>query len=192
MRDNSIRVNFGVLTITKIKIESNFINLIELAPLNSIEIKEAILKRHTTSGMQFHTKNTAESTFRSWQYARLFSSYFSYSQGNIGVALQSWIAHINKFENNTIYIRKPAQPDTSVLNYLETEWMIFIMQFILHKRMNIKKLMRVTKETEGSVRNKINILKRTGLIIQMTEGIFELNPFILPFLQKALIKRQLL
>ncbi|RLD37257.1 MAG: hypothetical protein DRI74_07225 [Bacteroidetes bacterium] len=173
------------------KIESNFINLIELSPLSAKEIKDAILKRHTSSGMQFHYKNTTESAFRSWHYARLFSSYFSYSEGNIGNALHSWIANINKIENNTLFIQKPIQPNLVIFNYLETEWMIFIMQFILHKRMNINKLIRVSHEPRHSVQVKINILIRAGVLNKMTEGVLELNPYILPFLQKALIKRQL-
>lgn len=173
------------------KIESNFINLIELAPLNAKEIKEAILKRHQSSGMQFQYKNTPEATFRSWQYAQLFSSYFSYSEGNIGIALQTWMSNIKKVENNTLFIQKPTQPDLTIFNYLETPWMIFIMQFILHKRMNLKKLARVSKENETVIQNKVAILKRSGIIIEMGDGILEINPFMLPFLQKALIKRQL-
>jgi len=173
------------------KIESNFINLIELSPLNAKEIKEAILKRHSSSGMQFHFKNLPETAFRSWHYARLFSSYFSYSEGNIGVALHSWVAHINKIENNTLFIQKPNQPNLAVFKYLETDWMVFIMQFILHKRMNINKLVRVIREPENNVQLKVNILMRAGLLNQMADGILELNPYVLPFLQKALIKRQL-
>lgn len=174
------------------KIESNFINLIELSPLSAKEIKEAILKRHTSSGMQFHLKNTAESAFRSWHYARLFSSYFNYSEGNIGVALQSWVAHINKVESNTLFIQRPNQPNLAVFNYLETEWMIFIMQFILHKRMNMNKLIRISREPESNIQLKVNILMRAGILNKMADGILELNPYVLPFLQKALIKRQLL
>ena len=173
------------------KIESNFINLIELSPLNAEEIKEAILKRHSSSSMQFHYKNKSESALHSWQSAKLFSSYFNYSEGNIGVAINSWIAHIDNVENNTLYIRKPVLPNLAIFNYLETEWMIFIMQFILHKRMNMNKLIRVTRETESKVQLKVNILKRAGLVNQMADGILELDPFIMPFLQKALIKRQL-
>ncbi|MDA3905984.1 MAG: AAA family ATPase [Bacteroidales bacterium] len=174
------------------KIESNFINLIELSPMNAKEIKDAILKRHTSSGMQFHFKNTPESALHSWQTARLFSSYFNYSEGNIGIALQSWIAHINEIENNTLFIRKPIQPNSSVFNFLEMDWMIFIMQFILHKRMNMNKLIRVTRESESNVQLKVNILKRAGLLNQLADGILELNPYMLAFMQKSLIKRQLL
>lgn len=174
------------------KIESNFINLIELAPLNAKQIKEAILKRHTSSGMQFQLKNRSETAIRSWQSARLFSSYFNYSEGNIGVALQSWVAHIESVENNTLNIKRPSQPSLSIFNYLETEWMLFIMQFILHKRMNMNKLLRVTQENESSIQLKVNILKRAGILYQMADGILELNPYVIPFLRKVLIKRQLL
>lgn len=173
------------------KIESHFINLIELSPMNAKEIKEAILKRHQTSGMQFHYKNASETALHSWKKAKLFSSYFNYSEGNIGVALSAWIAHIDQIENTTLYIRKPELPNVAIFNYLETDWMIFIMQFILHKRMNLNKLVRITRETESKAQLKINILKRAGIVIQLADGILELNPYILPFLQKALIKRQL-
>ena len=173
------------------KIESNFISLIELSPLNAKDIKEAILKRHLSSGMKFQYRNTPESAFRSWNYAQFFSSYFNYSEGNIGVALHSWMSNIKKVENNTLIISKPKQLDQGVFDFLETEWMIFIMHFILHKRMNLKKLARIGRESESSVQNKVDILKRAGIINQMADGILELNPYMLPFLQKALIKRQL-
>ncbi|MBN1649795.1 MAG: ATP-binding protein, partial [Bacteroidales bacterium] len=173
------------------KIESHFINLIELSPMNAKEIKEAILKRHQTSGMQFHYKNASETALHSWKKAKLFSSYFNYSEGNIGVALSAWIVHIDRVENTMLYIRKPEQPNVAIFNYLETDWMIFIMQFILHKRMNLNKLIRITRETETKAQQKINILKRAGIVVQLADGILELNPYILPFLQKALIKRQL-
>ncbi|MBN2237736.1 MAG: hypothetical protein JW729_09255 [Bacteroidales bacterium] len=173
------------------KIESNFINLIELAPMNAKEIKEAILKRHLSSGLKFQYKNRDNTNFKSWHYAMLYSSYFNYSEGNIGVALQTWMANIKKVENNTLTIQKPVLPDQSIFNYLETDWMIFIMQFILHKRMNIKKLARILRESEVTIQNKVDILKRAGIVNSLTDGLLELNPYMLPFLQKALIKRQL-
>ncbi len=173
------------------KIESSFINLIELSPLNAEQIKDAILKRHSSTGMLYNYKNKEESSIHSWQAARLFSRYFDYSEGNIGVALQTWIAHIQYIDDNVLSIKKPKIPSYSIFNYLETEWMIFIMQFMLHKRMDRNKLMRVSRDSLKNIEIKVNILLRAGILNQKADGILEINSFIAPYLQKALIKRQL-
>jgi amino acid transporter len=173
------------------KIESSFINLIELSPLNAQQIKDAIFKRHASTGMLFNYKDKEESRLRSWQTARLFSSYFNYSEGNIGVALQTWIANIQSVDENILTIKKPKTPNYSIFNYLETEWMIFIMQFMLHKRMDKNKLIRVSRDSRKNIEIKVNILLRAGILNQKAEGVLEINQFIAPYLQKALIKRQL-
>jgi hypothetical protein len=174
------------------KIESNFLNLIELRPFNAKQLKEIVLKRHHSSSMQFSINNIPENRYRSWNYARLFSRYFNYSEGNPGVVLQAWIKSIEEVHQSTINIKKPKVPDTSALRYLETEWMIFILQFLLHKRMNLSKLTRVTQESRASVIKKIRVLKRAGVVIEIGDDILDINPYIIPFLRKALVKRELL
>lgn len=174
------------------KIESHFLNLIELRPFNAKQLKEIVSKRHHSSSLQFAINNIPENRYRSWNYARLFSRFFNYSEGNPGVVLQAWIKSINEVSQSTINLKKPRVPDTAPLMYLETEWMIFILQFILHKRMNLAKLVRVTQESRANVIKRIRILKRAGVIIEIGDDILDINPYLIPFLRKALIKRELL
>lgn len=174
------------------KIESAFLSLIELSPFNAKQLKDIVLKRHQSSSLKFVINNISESNYRSWNYARLFSRIFNYSEGNPGVALQSWIKSISESSNKEVILERPKIPDSAPLRYLETEWMIFILQFILHKRMNLAKLIRVTQESRADVIRKVRILKRTGLIIEIGHDILDINPFVLPFLRKALVKRELL
>jgi len=174
------------------KIESNFLSLIELRPFNARQLKTLVIKRHETSSLNFEMNNIPQSRFRSWNYARLFNRYFNYSEGNPGVALQAWINSVNEVNSSTIKLKKPKNPDFALLGYLETEWMIFMMQFLLHKRMTRAKLTRVSQENRAEVIKKIRTLKRAGLIINIGDDILDIDPYILPFLRKALVKQELL
>jgi amino acid transporter len=174
------------------KIESDFIRLIELRPFNARQIKDVIMKRHATSALNFVLNSTHQNRFRSWNFARLFSRYFNYSEGNPGVALQAWISSVEDVDKNTISIKMPKIPDITLFRYMETEWMIFIMHFILHKRMNMPKLIRVSMENRVEVEERVRVLKRAGIIVEIGEDILDINQFVLPFLRKALVKRELL
>lgn len=174
------------------KIESTFLSLIELRPFNAKQLKEIVTKRHHSSSLQFTINNIPENRYRSWNYARLFSRYFTYSEGNPGVVLQAWIKSIDGINQSVINLTRPKVPDTAPLMYLETEWMIFILQFLLHKRMNLGKLIRVTQDSRANVIRRIRILKRAGVVIEIGEDILDINPYFIPFLRKALIKRELL
>ena len=174
------------------KIESHFLNLIELRPFNAKQLKEIVLRRHHSSSLQFTINNIPENRYRSWNYARLFSRLFNYSEGNPGVVLQAWIKSIDSVNQSVINLKKPKVPDTAPLMYLETEWMIFILQFLLHKRLNLAKLVRVTQDSRAIVIKKIRILKRAGVVIEIGDDILDINPYLIPFLRKSLIKRELL
>lgn len=174
------------------KIESAFLGLIELRPFNAKLLKEIVMRRHATSSMEFTINHVHQNRYRSWNYARLFSRYFNYSEGNPGVTLQAWIKSVEEVNSNILVLKKPKMPDISPLRFLETEWMIFILHFLLHKRMDLDKLLRVSQESEEEVSKRIGILKRAGVIVQTSEGIYDINPYVLPFLRKALVKRELL
>ncbi len=174
------------------KLESNFLSLIELRPFNAKQLKNIIIRRHQASSLDFVMNNIPQNRYRSWNYARLFSRYFSYSEGNPGVALQAWINSIEDANSSTIILKKPRNPDAALLGFLETEWMIFMMHFLLHKRMTRVKLMRVSQESRAEVIKKIRVLKRAGLIISIGDDILDIDPYILPFIRKALVKQELI
>lgn len=183
--------SFRLMTRYK-KIESNFLKLIELRPFNARQLKEVVMKRHSTSSMSFNINKIPEARYRSWNYARLFSRFFNYSEGNPGVTLQAWIKSVNEVDKSVISLEKPKLPDTAPLRFLEIEWMIFILHFLLHKRMNLAKLVRVSQESRVDVIKKVRILKRAGILVEIGDDILDIDPYVLPFLRKALVKRELL
>lgn len=174
------------------KIDANFLSLIELLPFNARELKDIVLRRHHTSSLDFIMEKTPENRFRSWNYARLFNSYFNYSEGSAGVTLQAWINSITDVKASTLLFSKPKNPDISLLNFLEIEWMILLMHFLLHKRMTKDKLVRVSHVDKVEVLKKLKTLKRAGLIVSMGDDVFDIDPHMLAFIRKALVKQELL
>ncbi|MCF8298242.1 MAG: amino acid permease, partial [Saprospiraceae bacterium] len=159
------------------KLESSFINIIECAPFNAEQIKEIIYFRHKSSGLKFKIRKRHEDLYLSWNYAKLFNKYFNYSKGNVGVALQSWIANITDFNGKVLEMNYPKIPDIEALENLETEWLNLLVQFVLDKRLSIERLLRITLLEKDQLIKKINILMRSGLIVENTANVFETNQF---------------
>lgn len=170
------------------KIDSVFLGLIELRPFHSEKIKQLIMKRQLSTNLSF--KLHSSTLFRSLRHKQLFVSLYHYAGGNPGVALQAWISAIDKFEDNTLSMKRLHQPDIAPLGFLEPEWLGFIINFVLHKRMNLAKLIRVSHETRAQVIIRLRVLQRAGILIESGDDIIDINPYLLPFLRKALIQRE--
>lgn len=160
------------------KIENYFLATINCAPFNAEALKDTILSRHRSSPITFQWKGTAEKDMTDWKYARLMSKYFDYSQGNVGNALQAWITHIEQINENVLYIREPSKPNTDILKQLPEEWIIWIVQFILHKHLTLDRLLRITLEDERVVYNKVKILKRAGIIKETNNNLLKINQYL--------------
>lgn len=169
------------------KIENYFLTTINCAPFNAEALKDIILFRHRSSPITFRWKGTAEKDMTDWKQARLMSKYFDYSQGNVGIALQAWITHIEEITDDVLVIREPVKPNTDILKQLPEDWLIWIVQFILHKHLTLDRLLRITLEDERIVYNKVKILKRAG-IIKETNNVLKLNPYLESYLIHELTK----
>ncbi len=174
------------------KIDPWLLSTIDCYPFNAEELKNIILQRHKSGNLMFNYKGKKENEMRSWDYARLFNTYFNYTRGNVGLSLQTWMASITNVKDNTLMIRAPKRPDTSVLNRLKAETLIFLVQFILHKRLNYEKIQRIMFMTPEQVKEKIMHLKRAAIITEPSPGVFMLNPNLHPFIRERLIEKELL
>ncbi len=174
------------------KIGSNFIGIVELRPFDARSLKEIVIGRHSLSNMEFVINKTIQSRFVSRGYASLFNRFFKYSEGNPGVALQIWMKSIEEVEQNQLFMKKTKLPDTNLFRFLDTKWMIYILHFLLHKRMTLDKVIRVSHESRADAIKRIRTLQRAGIIISTGEDILDIDPYLLPYLRKALIKRELL
>ncbi len=173
-------------------IEDFFIHIIELEPFNSEELQQIVMSRHQSSGMKLRLHNSPRDHLRPWDFARLFAKYFSYSKGNAGVVLNAWLANITDIDKNIITIKPPRIPDLSMLEQLKPDWYLLIVQVILHKRANLRKLARINMDNIRDVKSTVEVLKRAGLIVENQPGIYEVNSYIYPHIQSVLIQKEML
>lgn len=175
-----------------VPLDSYLLGMISCKPFNAEEIKNIIIQRHKAGNMQFVYQGKKESEMRSWDYARLFNIYFNYTRGNIGLSLQTWMANITRAEGETIYIKQPKRPDLSVMNKLNAETLVFLVQFILHKRLNLDKLERIMLLPPLPIKKRIKLLLRAAILIEPARGVYTLNPALHAFIRERLFEKELL
>ncbi|HUX96437.1 MAG TPA: hypothetical protein VMV47_11965 [Bacteroidales bacterium] len=169
-----------------------FISIIHLKPFDSKEIRELIIRRHRSSGLKFILKKTSEEELSEISIARLFNKYFSFSEGNPGTALKSWLANITKASENNISIRYPNLPEMKILESLDDSWKTVLIQLVLHKRLTYNKLNRIFSNDQTRIKDILNALLRTGLIEERNEDLFVVNTYIEPHLIRIFRKEELL
>lgn len=173
-------------------IENYFLSIIELQPFSAEELQEIILKRNHATSFKLRLNGSLREHITAWDFARLFSRYFSVSGGNVGVALQLWLAGIEKAEENVLYLNTPQTPDISSLQALKTGWYMIIIQLMLHKRANLRKLARICRDNTLEVKEHIDILLRAGIIEEKTDGVYELSTILYPMLLRVLIEKEMI
>ena len=159
-------------------IESCFLSTVDLQPFNARSIREALMFRHQSSELEIRRADKRNSRFSRTTQAKLFAHYFNYTKGNIGAALLAWMAHITDVQDNILFIRQPHLPDHSMLEQLSPEILVYLSQFIFHKRLNVPKLQRITMDSPAEVKKQLLFLKRAGLINERAGHIYELNRYI--------------
>ncbi|MCB9207612.1 MAG: amino acid permease [Ignavibacteriales bacterium] len=173
-------------------IENIFINAVHCQPFDSEEIKEAILLRHKSSGLKFELNNQMEDQLSNFKLANLFNSYFEISNGNIGTAIFTWIRQISKYYDQEITINKPEEIKNNILNNLNNDWLILLQQFIYHKYLSNDRLQRILNYSEIQAEQSIINLKRTGLINEVQNNIYQINPYVQNIISKKLVELRLL
>ena len=168
------------------------LSIIDCTPFNAEEIKNIIIQRHRSGNVKFMYNGKKEEEMRSWDYARLFNTFYNYTRGNVGLSLQAWMACIDEVKDNRIIIRTPRRPDASLFNKMNAETLIFLVQFILHKRLNIDKIQRIMLMSQQQALEKVTHLKRAAVITEPSKGVYMLNPSLHAFIRERLIEKDLL
>ena len=175
-----------------VNLQEVFMSVIYLKPFNSKDIREMIISRHRSSGLKFVMNKKDEDDLSEIHIASLFNKYFSFSEGNPGMVLKSWLSNIVSVSGNRIFIRNPRLPDTKVLTDIEDDWKVVLLQLILHKRLTYARLDNIFLQDEAKTRGIISALLRTGLVEERNEDVFVVNPFIEPHILKVFKREELL
>ena len=171
------------------KIDDNFLKIVECTPFSTVELKDIISIRHQSTGLKFQLEGQREDKLSKWKQAKLFTSYFEYSEGNVGVALQAWISHIQEVNDEALTLKVPENDTLQFCEHLKSIQVILIIQFLLHKRLTIRRLERLMKMSETALLKEINTFKRSGILVEKRQDVLEVNPFIQPMVSREFVYR---
>ncbi|MFZ0389716.1 MAG: hypothetical protein WAN36_04580, partial [Calditrichia bacterium] len=174
------------------KIEDHFLGVFPCSPMDAEELKEVIMLRHASSGLLLEYKGQAEGRISGFRQARLFGEIFNISRGNVGVALHIWISLIDKISENRLFLHQPQMPSLAPLDDLDNDWMILLSTLVLHRRLSVQRLLRITGLEQAELQPQVAKLKRSGLITENRAGVLETDPYLHPFLVDKLKERRML
>ncbi len=165
--------------------EDQLLAMVECRPFDTKQLQQLILNRHKSSGLTFHYRSISEKALLQLRIAALFHSYFNYSEGVPGVAMNAWIKNIAKVDDQDIYLNKPKLLNPDILNCIDKDWMIIIALFIQHKNMSAEKLARVMDMLQDDAENAFDKLINAGIIDIRESNVYTLNRYLEPFLVKV-------
>lgn len=168
-----------------------FFSIIESKAFSAEDLQKAILLRQRASRMGFALNNKPEAELSQWTLAGYFNYCFDVSEGNIGVALQTWISCIKKVEHNQISLVKKRKLSAEVFDKLQPDLIVVLVQCLLHKRMTTPKLARLMDWEALQTTAAVNTLKRCGLVDEKN-GVMSVNRFVKPYLTKSFKKNNIL
>lgn len=152
--------------------------VIECGPMAAQELGEVVTLRHGSTGMKYELAGRTESEVTQWQGARLFSQHFAYCQGLVGSSLRSWVTHVDRVRDGVLTLKAPEREHGEDLDDLKPEWRALLLELLVHRRLTLPRLARITGLERERIRVDIDALIRTGLVVQGRQRALEINPFV--------------
>ena len=169
-----------------------FSNTVYCNAFDAEELKDIILSRHKASGLNFTLKGVDEDNLSDLKLAKLFNYYFDFSEGNVGSALTGWLANIKSINENELEIDYPKILSCNQLSRLPEDWIFCLIQFVLHRRMDLKKAKRIMNNDIESIESTFNKMLNAGLLKKREMDIYEINQVIEPYLINYFIKSEII
>lgn len=171
--------------------EERVLRTIECEPFSARQLQEVVLLRHASTGMTYSLAGRTEETLSHFRLARLFDAHFDYSQGNIGVTLHAWIAHIREVEGDVLHIVRPRRPALDVFEPLGPLQLMLLVQVVVHGSMTVERLARVTRLDGATLAREMRALGRAGILVEGAAGDVSIDRFVHPHLVRFLGRREL-
>ncbi len=161
---------------------------IRLNPLKVTDIKEAILTRHKTSGMQYIWNGKEEKNMSFRNENQLMQRITSISSGNIGFSFRLWLSAIEDVRHNQLILKPFTERDLPEVSL--PKWENMILQIFLHKELPIKGLYRIYHNVpKEEIQQTLQSLLRTQIVVENDTRSYEINPFALLYVVDFLRKK---
>ncbi|MEM1125278.1 MAG: hypothetical protein AAGI71_01410 [Bacteroidota bacterium] len=161
-------------------LQGHFLSVVACAPAHAEQLKEIVLQRHQTTGLAFTLDGTPEASLSAWKRAQLFTAFFDYARGNVGVALHAWIAHIERATRTELTLRWPTPPDADVLRRLPPLQQALLVHFVLHGPLTRPRLGETTTLDPNALDDALRDLIRAGIVDKSDRELYSINVFLQP------------
>lgn len=169
-----------------VRFDQVFIGRIDCQPFDAKDLKDLVMSRHHTGGLNLVLNGRNESELSEWNFARLFNKIFNVTNGNPGFTLQLWLRSINRLSGKTVYVKTPVIPNTAGLGDIDEELLMVILQLIIHRRSDTKRLARALRLWEQKVESLLIDMKRAGLVEERFTAVYAVNSLLEPYLLEVL------
>lgn len=173
---------------------SNFFPFqIKTEVLTKEQIKEAILKRHKTSG--YELEFLPDESLKTYKHLKLnfsnkdkqlnlqeefFNRLYEACEGNITSAMFYWMKSIKEFKNNTIYIAPFKKLDFRFLENFEIEKLLTLSNLIQHGSLTITEHQEIFNCDLEKSKTILNFLNSANLVHfdlnEQGEKVYYINP----------------
>ncbi len=167
-----------------------FIETIPMAPFTLKSLEEALVERHKTGGLKIQLDGISEENISASKQKAFMEYILDKSDGNIGVAFNLWLGHISKVDGDLLIMKSGKFRDLPAV--ADKLWLIALTQLAIHKATGPRKLSLVLSQSQGETLNLLSNLKRAALIEEISNGGFQLSPYMQPFVMKRLKILQLI
>ena len=133
-----------------------------------------------------------ENRLKQAEFEKIADEIYNYSEGNIGNAVNIWVSSIKKYHNGSFELSVPEIKDLSALSYFSEEANQILALLMTHKRLNTGKASQMLNIEESVIQDNFAFLHRSGVLKEVANGVFEINPFIIALIKKHLLKKELL
>jgi hypothetical protein len=166
--------------------------LLGCEPFSAEELRQAVMRRHQSTGLKLEYGSRSEEDVGEWGLARLFSRHFDHSSGNIATAFRSWLSHIDASDGESIRIRAPASSDWDALDEMDGDAKSLLLQLMLHKGASRARLNRVFGRDEADLERVVRDLVGASLLTESQSGNVSINESIRHQVGSHFLKRGLL
>ena len=112
-----------------------------------------------------------------------FNEIYALSKGNIGVALNMWIHHIDKGPDGQLILNKPRATHFPVIT--DPNWKIVLYHLVIHGRWSISQIELIFAKADW-VLATLKELEKTGLVQKQSNTTYVLNHAAKPYIESWL------
>ncbi len=149
-----------------------------IPPANNRELSELMFERHQLAGIKVAFSHKPDKKPTKRELLKHFEKYASEANGNIGVAMLRWLASIERFEDETVFVSDfKADKLPSVL---PVAWAMLLTHLVLHERLHLNNMIEIFHLQDKSMVNSVvKELKYTKLIKEVSKNTFAIEPLVL-------------